>query len=101
MTFSSRTFPCSGLIKAYLDNIGKKAAEQLINKTFPDQDTTLAHRAAWNGDVDLLKLLVDYGSVTNMVNLYNETPMEVASTAFWNKRINDATQRKIVDYFRK
>lgn len=58
--------------------LGELAAQQTIDTTRVDDGCTALHLAAYSGSAGCVKLLLQAGANTNLVNCYGETPLDCA-----------------------
>jgi hypothetical protein len=68
------------LIKAYVAR--QPSPAQFVNVPLPTEDSWFIHRAVWEGDTAVVRVLAGFGAVTNRYNRYHEHPVQVFVSRF-------------------
>lgn len=93
-----KTMPAiSVLLNQYLDKIPADRLDTVINSPLPARDSWLIHRACWEGNVDVVRAIVNRGAITNRLNEYNEHPAEVLVQGVAQNGVSQASKEKILE----
>jgi hypothetical protein len=71
----------SALCTEYLDSLPAPNVKDILNSSIPTDDRWLIHRAAWEGNTEIIDDLIERGTSSDRLNSWNETPFTVVDSA--------------------
>lgn len=87
------------LARQYLKTVHD--AKDILNSPVPTKDRWLIHRAVWEGCIELITILIDYGVSSDRLNTWNESPFEVVDSCVEQKQYGQDQADLIKDLLRK
>ncbi len=76
----SAKYRVAPLLRAFLSQLPDP--QGLVNVPLPTKDSYLIHRATWEADPAVVRVLASFGAVTNRLNAYGEHPVVVIRSRF-------------------